>query len=283
METGISQSRPSAASILAFIAFAYGLSIALSLLVGLTGGYRSPLIGLGLVSMVIPAIAVLIARSTMNEKARIDWHRLPATHVPLALLLMPVVMHAAMLTTTAGYEGRLPWEPWLSPQADGLYHTPAQRGWGVLTFGGLVTHIVINAVAGVIVVSILAFFEEVGWRAWLLPRLVARQGVRRAVVTTSAVWAVWHVPFALSGIQHIDGVSPVILALTTPLGIFAAGLVIGWLWVRTESIWIVALAHGALNNWGHVRVQGTCSLFEPRAWSWSVPAAWPYSFSEPCC
>jgi hypothetical protein len=30
----------------------------------------------------------------------------------------------------------------------------------------------------------------------------------------------------------------------------AAGLVIGWLWVRSESIWIVAIAHGALNNWG---------------------------------
>jgi branched-subunit amino acid ABC-type transport system permease component len=26
--------------------------------------------------------------------------------------------------------------------------------------------------------------------------------------------------------------------------------VIGWLWVPTESIWMVALAHGALNNWG---------------------------------
>jgi hypothetical protein len=26
--------------------------------------------------------------------------------------------------------------------------------------------------------------------------------------------------------------------------------VIGWLWIRTESIWIVAIAHGALNNWG---------------------------------
>jgi membrane protease YdiL (CAAX protease family) len=28
------------------------------------------------------------------------------------------------------------------------------------------------------------------------------------------------------------------------------GLIIGWLWLRTESIWLVAIAHGALNNWG---------------------------------
>ena len=57
-------------------------------------------------------------------------------------------------------------------------------------------------------------------------------------------------PFQLSGIQHIDGVSPVNLALTLPFGIMITGLVIGWLWLRTQSIWIVSLAHGALNAWG---------------------------------
>jgi membrane protease YdiL (CAAX protease family) len=170
--------------------------------------------------------------------------------MPLALLLLPVVIHAAVLPVTAAYEGRLPWEDWLTPQSDGLYHTPAQRGWGALTFGGLVGRIFINAVVGVTIVSILAFFEEVGWRAWLLPRLVERMGSRLAVVVTSVIWAVWHVPFGLSGIQHIDGVSTVALALTLPFWIFAVGLVIGWLWLKTESIWIVSLAHVALNNWG---------------------------------
>ncbi len=28
------------------------------------------------------------------------------------------------------------------------------------------------------------------------------------------------------------------------------GLIIGWLWLRTESIWIVSTAHGALNSLG---------------------------------
>ena len=40
------------------------------------------------------------------------------------------------------------------------------------------------------------------------------------------------------------------LALTLPLGTAAAGLIIGWLWLRTESIWLAAIAHGAMNNWG---------------------------------
>ena len=35
-----------------------------------------------------------------------------------------------------------------------------------------------------------------------------------------------------------------------PFGIMATGLVIGWLWLRTENVWLVSIAHGALNNWG---------------------------------
>ncbi len=168
----------------------------------------------------------------------------------MALLLLPVVMHAAMLPVTAAYEDRLPWQQWLTPQADGLIHSPTGRGWGGMTPAGLAARVVLNAGVGVIVVSALAIFEEVGWRAWLLPRLQALMGARRAVVITSAVWAAWHIPFQLSGVQHIDGVPPVLLALTLPLGTFGSGLVIGYFWLRTESIWIVALAHGAFNNWG---------------------------------
>jgi membrane protease YdiL (CAAX protease family) len=167
----------------------------------------------------------------------------------VALFLMPIVMHAVMLPTAA-FAGGLQWQDWLTPQADGLYHTPVSRGWGVLTATGLVGRMALNAVVGLIIVSILAFFEEVGWRAWLLPRLVSRMGARRGVVASALLWAFWHTPYALSGIQHVDGIPIALTAVIMPIGIVGAGLVIGWLWLRTESIWMVALAHGALNNWG---------------------------------
>lgn len=59
-------------AIILFIATAYALSIALSLVVGLTGGYQSPLIGLGIISMFLPAIAAVVVRSALNEPPRID-------------------------------------------------------------------------------------------------------------------------------------------------------------------------------------------------------------------
>jgi membrane protease YdiL (CAAX protease family) len=75
-------------------------------------------------------------------------------------------------------------------------------------------------------------------------------GARSAVVLTAIIWALWHVPFELSGIQHIDGISPLRLAIGFPVGILAAGLVLGWLWLRTESVWLCAIAHGSLNSLG---------------------------------
>jgi membrane protease YdiL (CAAX protease family) len=241
-----SRTRP----LLTFVAIAYALSIALSLVVGLTGGYQSPLIGLRYLSMFLPAIAVLIVSLTMNEQPHHDTNPFPWRYVPVALFLIPAVLHAAMLPAMVVLQGSIGWQDWLTPQADGLYHTPDSRGWGTLTLTGLAGRIALNAVVGLVVVTFLAYFEEIGWRAWLLPRLEDRMGARRAVVVTAIIWGFWHVPFQLSGIQHIDGVSPLRLALGLPFGIMATGLVIGWLWLRTENVWLVTIAHGALNNWG---------------------------------
>ena len=238
-------------AIVVFVAATYSLSIVLSLIVGLTGGHDSALAGLAYVSSTfLPAVAVLIVTTTLNERPRVRWDNVPLRYLPVALFLIPGVLHAVTLPLLVALEGQLSWQDWLTPQADGLYHTPLSRGWGALTVEGLVGRMALNAIAGLVIVSVLTFFEEIGWRAWLLPRLRDRLGARSAVVVTAAMWALWHVPFQLSGVQHIDGISPARLASTLPVGIMIAGLILGWLWLRTESIWLVSIAHGALNNWG---------------------------------
>jgi membrane protease YdiL (CAAX protease family) len=232
-----------------FVAIVYLLSVGLSLLAGLTGGHQGPLTTLAFAAMFVPTLGVVLVRAMTRADVSIDWSRFPIAFLPLAFLMIPATLHAGMLFVMARV-GPLPWVAWLSAGPDGLYHTPESQGWGVLTTQGLVVRMILNAVIGIIVVSAFAMFEEIGWRGWLLPQFMRRMSPRGAVVITSIVWAVWHVPFALSGIQHIDGMSPTRVAILVPFGTLAAGLVIGWLWLRTESIWVVAIAHGALNNWG---------------------------------
>src|SRR5437762_13805924 len=150
-------------AIVIFVAVAYALSGALSVVVWATGGYQSPLVGLGFVTMFLPTLAVLIVRSALNEGLAIDWNRLPARYLPLALFLIPITLHAIMLPRMV-LAGPLPWQEWLTGSVDGLYHSPESRGWGVLTTPGLIARIAMNAGVGLAVVSTLALFEEIGWR-----------------------------------------------------------------------------------------------------------------------
>jgi membrane protease YdiL (CAAX protease family) len=223
-------------AIAAYLAIVYALSIALSLLIGFTGGHASSVAGLALLTMFMPAIAVLIVYSAWREAPHIVSLMPPMRYVLIALFFIPALMHAVMLPLMATLAGRLHWS------------TPSPAD------------IARNAVVGVLIVSVLAFFEEIGWRAWLLPRLVDRITPRRAVVVSSILWAIWHVPFQLSGIQYIAGVSPWKLAIVVPIGTMGAGLIIGWLWLRTHNVWLAAIAHGAMNNWGQFAfkyIQGT--------------------------
>jgi membrane protease YdiL (CAAX protease family) len=201
-----------------YLGAAFGLSIALSVVLAATGAQRSPA---AFLAMVIPAAALVVVGAPS-----VDWGRFPAAYLPAALFLMPAVMHAAMLPVTVLYAGGIPW------RSDSA------------------AHILASALFGIAIVSMLALFEEVGWRAWLLPELETRLGGRGAVVAVSAIWAIWHLPYVLSGILHFDHVPTIQAAAILPLGQFGAGLILGWLWTRSRSIWIVSIAHGALNNWG---------------------------------
>lgn len=234
-----------------FITISYALSILLSLFIGLTGGHESKFISLSYISMFIPAIAVLIMTNVFKAPVnKFDWNRFSLKWIIPALFLMPGVIHATCLPLLSFLNnGSLPLQAWLHSDSNGLYHTPVDKGWGTLTKSELVIKIIINAIIGLTIVSVLAFFEEVGWRAWMLPRLIKRFNVKKGIIIGSLVWALWHVPFIISGISYIDNV-PLYATLLVPIGTFGAGIIISWLWLKTKSIWIVSLAHGSLNNWG---------------------------------
>ena len=235
-----------------FIGLTFGLGILLSLFIGLTGGHESNFILLQFVSMIIPAIAVLLMDIIFKEPVtNLNWNLFPLRWLPVAMFLMPVIIHIVCLPLINWFNGgNFPWQPWLLSKKDNLYFAPDSLGWGALSVGRLIFKILINAISGVIIVSVLAFFEEIGWRAWLLPRLIKIFDVKKGIAIGALIWALWHIPFMISGISYLKGVPNYLILLINPFGIFGAGLVISWFWIKTKSIWIVSIAHGALNNWG---------------------------------
>lgn len=93
---------------------------------------------------------------------------------------------------------------------------------------------------------ILGLGEELGWRGYLLPRLLGtRMGVWPAVVATGLIWALWHLPLNLVMPARVPwwvGVPAGLIAAVCVSAIFA------WLRARSGSIFVAALAHIAFNN-----------------------------------
>lgn len=89
------------------------------------------------------------------------------------------------------------------------------------------------------------FGEELGWRGFLLPRLAARLGPRRACVAVAVAWGLWHLPLFWVHAGMAAMVGPLLLGWAG--GLLAGSLVLGWLYCRTQSVLVVALWHTAFN------------------------------------
>jgi len=95
--------------------------------------------------------------------------------------------------------------------------------------------------------------EEAGWRGWLIPALTSRLGRTRAMIAGGCIWGIWHWPLILIGAyEYGTGYwgfpytgALAMLAFTT-----AFGILLSWLYERSGSIWVPALAHGTLNAVG---------------------------------
>jgi membrane protease YdiL (CAAX protease family) len=115
-------------------------------------------------------------------------------------------------------------------------------------------------------VSFLSLFsaagEEIGWRGYLLPRLIDAE-VPRPLLLSGLVWAVWHLPIILSG-QYAPGPSRALSAAVFVLTVTGIGFVIGWMRLTTGSVWPAITLHGV---WNAV-IQGTfdTSTKGPSAW-----------------
>jgi membrane protease YdiL (CAAX protease family) len=82
---------------------------------------------------------------------------------------------------------------------------------------------------------IVPIAEEIGWRGYALPRLIARHGAYRATAIMSVLWALWHVPMFVG-----VGNSPSVVLLS--LAFVALGNpVFTWIYRRSGGSLLVAV------------------------------------------
>lgn len=96
----------------------------------------------------------------------------------------------------------------------------------------------------VIVASLAAFGEELGWRGFLTTAL-APLGFWRSAVVSSALWGVWHSPVILLGYNYFrtDWTGVAWMCGFT----FCVGVLLQWSRYWTRNVWPAVAGHGALN------------------------------------
>lgn len=101
-------------------------------------------------------------------------------------------------------------------------------------------------VMAVLFVLLATMGEEIGWRGYLLPRLLAL-GQTRALLVSGLMHGLFHLPLMLlTPFYHGLG-NPMIVIPLFLLALTAAGVWYGYLRLTSQSAWPAAVAHTSLN------------------------------------
>ncbi|HZZ39315.1 MAG TPA: CPBP family intramembrane glutamic endopeptidase [Acidobacteriaceae bacterium] len=112
--------------------------------------------------------------------------------------------------------------------------------------GAAALAIVVFATFGVVRSLSSALGEEIGWRGFLLPRLTSRFGFTGGCLISGCIWAVWHYPALLLADYNSGTPKPYALACFTAM-VIAMAFVMGWIRLRSGSLWPCALLHASHN------------------------------------
>ncbi|MFB6363501.1 CPBP family intramembrane glutamic endopeptidase [Paenibacillus elgii] len=105
--------------------------------------------------------------------------------------------------------------------------------------------LLVNATLGTIRGLIGSFGEEVGWRGYMLTRLIDAQ-VPRPVLVSGLVWGVWHLPLLVAG-AYYTGPSVLLSVVLFMITVTSFGYVIAYLRLTSGSIWPAVLLHASWN------------------------------------
>ena len=245
-------------SLLFFLLIAFALAWTLFLLPLLAGAPGSSLrqtvsLVCWAAAMWAPGLAAILTTRLVEKGplSSLNLRRLGEKKVYLWAWLLPLVLTllAGLLTWLFGL-GKLDLQFTAIRQAMSQAGSP-----GISPALVIAIQVLLALTLGPLFNTLFGLGEELGWRGFLLPRLLPL-GQFRAILLSGAIWGVWHMPVILQG--HNYPQHPVAGVFLMIGFCILFGAILSWLYLRTSSPWAPALGHGSLNA-----VAGLPLLFMP--------------------
>lgn len=184
--------------------------------------------------------------------------------VPALLLRMgsvgPYFLGVALIPLAYAVMYLLTWGLGLASIDPDLNSLAAVSGQPIGMDAALKLMLPLSVVVGPLINFVFGLGEELGWRGYLLPRLMPL-GKLRAYVVLGMVWGVWHAPLILAGLNYPG--YPVAGVMMMCLVCLAFGLFLNEMTLHYRSALLAAFLHGAANAQGY------------GIWGWMFPDAHP--------
>jgi membrane protease YdiL (CAAX protease family) len=196
---------------------------------------------MGLISLLMwtPAFASLVARLCLREGIRDVSFRFGGREGGRALRI------AWLYPLSVGFAAY--GLAWIVGLAEFAPPEMSRMGWaGGSSAARFATLLGLNLTIGTLVSSATAAGEEIGWRGFMLTRLIDA-GLRRPVLASGLIWGAWHLPLILTG-QYASSRMPALSAILFLLDILAFAYLAAKLRLESGSVWPAVLLHGSWNT-----------------------------------
>ena len=255
-----------------YLLVVFVLSYLWQLVIYLTGGIES---GLFPILMLFPGIIAIAFMVINKEDIRIVrwglgrwWYILPALIIPILFILVVGWFLTALNWATLSGRHFLFQNGMV--QIKGIPFILGNGAQSIAYFGlNFFLSLLIQALLG----SLVTIGEEIGWRGYAQEKLISKFGTNGGLILLGVIWGYWHLPIGLMGWNFPN--HPFLGALVlTPISTIFLGVYMGWLYLRSRSIWMPTLAHAAWNLCASLLLNEMIMLRDDLYLQLTILAAW---------
>ncbi len=244
-------------AIVLFLTVTFGLSW-VALIIAMVSGVTTASDDWGIVyviSIVTPGIAAVLVKRMTEDKRHLkykprfrgNWIQyLVAIFVPMIAIIFGITVY--FLVQPSNFDANA------SLIVQGLVDTmgvSASEASSVF-YSNMLTTFLLAPFAQIIMV----FLEELGFRGYLLPKLVTEFGAKKALIFNSLIWSVWYIPMIILGLNYGLNYSlyPFTGIALTIVSCLSIGVFTGYLTLKTGSALPACFVRSTISSIGGVGI-----------------------------